>query len=276
MSFHETKHSGAGRCKQCPAMRHSVCGSVDERALRELGLSSRTRLMAADETVLIAGNDAAVVGILRVGIVRVVGTLPDGRHQVVGLLYPGELVGLPILGQSAFAYECATEVEICVFERSRFDKIVRQTPEMLQELYMSALADGNMMRERMMLCASQSTLERIATYLLMMLDRREVQMERLNLISQKKVAVSAISRRDLASYLGTTIESISRNIHTLASRGIVRIIDSSHFEVLDRPALLSLSGVAEDDLSLLRHGPKARVPASTAVSPTSSTAVAPV
>lgn len=198
------------------------------------------------------------------------------RHQVVGLLYPGELVGLPILGQSAFAYECATEVEICVFERSRFDKIVRQTPEMLQELYMSALADGNMMRERMMLCASQSTLERIATYLLMMLDRREVQMERLNLISQKKVAVSAISRRDLASYLGTTIESISRNIHTLASRGIVRIIDSSHFEVLDRPALLSLSGVAEDDLSLLRHGPKARVPASASVSPTSSTAVAPV
>jgi hypothetical protein len=54
-----------------------------------------------------------------------------------------------------------------------------------------------------------------------------------------------ISRLDTAAYLGTTIETLSRSIHILARRGIIRIIDGQHFEISQVGRLAILSGREE-------------------------------
>ena len=71
----------------------------------------------------------------------------------------------------------------------------------------------------------------------------------------KRVSVSVLTRRDMASYLGTTIETISRHVHYLAAQGVIRIIDASHFEVLNHIRLMSISGLTGSDLAVLSGRP---------------------
>ena len=59
-----------------------------------------------------------------------------------------------------------------------------------------------------------------------------------------------LRRQELAHYLGTTPESLSRSFHELANRGILQIIDPQHFAILDLGALIDISGhdlVVDDD-----------------------------
>ena len=109
--------------------------------------------------------------------------------------------------------------------------------------------------ERSLLLTTQSTLERVATYLLVALDRREQLLEHMSVELHKRVSVSVLTRRDMASYLGTTIETISRHVHHLSGQGVIRIIDASHYEVLNHDRLMSISGLTNNDLALLSGRP---------------------
>jgi CRP/FNR family transcriptional regulator len=248
------KHiESAAGCERCPVRELAICEYQGAAAAAKMAFGSRTRCMSADQLILAEGGEATLVGAVRAGIVRVTKSLADGRQQVVGLLYPGEMFGISSDAKVDFSYECATDAEIWVMNRGVFERVVANCAPLQRRLFLAALDEVAVARERLMLLGCQSMSERLATYLLQMLDRREQLLAGLNLESQKHLAVSAISRRDLASYISTTIESISRQIHALSRRGIIRIIDSSHFEVLNRPDLMALSGLAEHDLRLLRR-----------------------
>jgi CRP/FNR family transcriptional regulator, anaerobic regulatory protein len=224
-------------------------------ALRRL---SHARRAAADETILAENGPASFVGTVLAGVIRITKTLPDGRQQVIGLVYPGEFFGRPFATFTEFAFEAATDVELNVIERRAFEAALRQHPELAHELLLSTLSDLAVTRERAVLLGCQSTLERLATYLLVMLERREQLLADVAHEGHRLVAASAIGRRDLASYLSTTIETISRHLHFFSRTGVIRIIDSSHFEVLDVPGLLEASGLSEEDLDLFRRARQSR------------------
>ena len=57
-----------------------------------------------------------------------------------------------------------------------------------------------------------------------------------------------LARKDLAHYLGTRKETLSRIFHDLADRGILRLVTPETFDVLDMEALTAISG---DDLGLV-------------------------
>lgn len=63
-----------------------------------------------------------------------------------------------------------------------------------------------------------------------------------------------IARNDLAHYLGTTVESISRAVQAFSRDGIISILTPLRFEILDLPALISLSDNEEFDAHALLEG----------------------
>jgi CRP/FNR family transcriptional regulator, anaerobic regulatory protein len=227
-------------------------------AADEMRRFTRRRRVAAGETILAENGPSRLVGTVLAGVLRITKTLPDGRQQVIGLVYPGEFFGRPFAALTEFAFEAATDAELDVVERHAFETVLGRHPELAHELLIATLSDLAVARERAVLLGCQSTLERVATYLLVMLERREQILADLALEGHRLVAVSAIGRRDLASYLSTTIETISRHLHTLARRGIIRIIDGSHFEVLEPRVLLEVSGLSAEDLDLFRGARQGR------------------
>ncbi|MBK8085446.1 MAG: Crp/Fnr family transcriptional regulator [Devosia sp.] len=238
------------QCEHCAVRSRALCASAGHEGQRELRRWSRIRRVAADETVLPEHGESGFVGTVVAGALRQVKTMPDGREQVVGLVFPGEFFGRPFRARTDFGYEAAIDSEICVTERLAFEAVLRRHPEVEHQLLLQTMNELAAARERSLLLGSLDTLERVATYLLVMSARREQMLSRIGQDPRLEVAASLISRRDLASYLGTTIETISRHVHHLSRGGVIRIIDSSHFEVLDHQRLLAISGVTHDDLRL--------------------------
>lgn len=239
----------AARCAHC-SLSGTVCGLADIAGRAEIAAISGQRFVEAGQTIIANGGEATNVGTVLAGVLRVTRTLPDGRERVVGLLYPGDFFGQVFISSADFAIEAATDVEICVADRLAFEGAMARRPALARSLLLTMTNALAQAREQTLLLNCQTTLERVTTYLLVMLERRERRMADLKVRSLKATAAFMVSRADIASYLGTTFETISRHIHYLADRGVISIIDSNHFEVIDRGELQSIAGVSSDDIKL--------------------------
>jgi CRP/FNR family transcriptional regulator len=250
MGAAETKASAA-YCDVCPVYKRTVCSVLGSKIQKLLAEISVIKIFPAGSVVIGDGSGHAFVGSLLRGVVRQSRVLRDGREQIVGLAYPGEFLSQSIFGRLSFTIEAATDVEMCVAERPAFEALCDKEPRLRTEVMRRCLDDVSRANERVLMLASQSTLERVATYLLVTLARRELLLFDGHAAQHKRVSASSISRKDMASYLGTTMETISRHTHYLASKGIIRILDSAHFEVLDYDRLFTIAGVTDEELELL-------------------------
>ena len=80
----------------------------------------------------------------------------------------------------------------------------------------------------------QSAVERVTTFLMSFLRPQDDQGCAKISLQARSIVSLPISRPYFSAHLGTTAETISRSFHLLAHRGVIRIIDSEHFEVIRR------------------------------------------
>jgi CRP/FNR family transcriptional regulator len=230
------------RCDYCSIRHRSVCSSADPKLQAELQRMSHIRHFKAGETVIGEDEQARILGNVVSGVLKLVKTMADGRQQIVGLLLPSDLFGRAFADSSHFAVEAATDVTLCCFERLAFENLLRNNPEIEHSMLLSVLDELDAARDWMVLLGCQTVLERVATMLLI-LDIRTRGVKGAGAHGQGADCVTVpISRRDMAIYLGTTVESISRAVQHLSRSGIIRILDPQHFEIRDRGRLIETSG----------------------------------
>jgi CRP/FNR family nitrogen fixation transcriptional regulator len=84
----------------------------------------------------------------------------------------------------------------------------------------------------MLLLGRKTSLERVAAFLLEM-DRR---------LSAAGVVALPMNRRDIADYLGLTLETVSRALSCLHGKGILGFLGQTQRQIvlLDRPGLAKL------------------------------------
>lgn len=166
---------------------------------------------------------------IRKGIVAVSHTLEDGRRQITALRAPGDCVGyLEKDGVYAFEGEALTDVEACAFDRRRFDDFVSVQPDLaaaLVEALSSALKQSGMLS--LVLGQLRST-ERVAHFLA---EISALYAERH--VSLARPLTLHMGRSEIADYLGLTIETVSRSIGKLKSRGIIATAESGEVVILD-------------------------------------------
>lgn len=213
-----------------------------EVAQAELILVSHLKTLDVGEAILVEGREADVLGTVLKGVLRISKVLPDGRRSIVGFVHPGESFGEPFVAVCEYSYEAATEAQVRIKYRGTFERILSEHPEFEHQVMLSAFTELSEAREHAVRLGCQSAMQRLASYLLAILDRREDRLGELLVVGHKRIAYSAVSRSDLASYLNTTIETISRMLHLLQNEGVVRIIDAQHFEIIDVPALVEVAG----------------------------------
>lgn len=188
-------------------------------------------------TIITEGDEPGTAGYVSSGVVRVTQTFNDGRQQVVSLAMRGDFFGHFFRRGSPFLYEAATDVAACIFPQRAFEAAMARDHELEHVVMIGMLQELESSRAWISVLGRQNTLERVVSFMLFIRQR----MSAAGLTRDTPIIEFPVARRDIAAFLGTTVETISRHIQALARRKIIRIIDSSHFEVLNMARLLSLS-----------------------------------
>ena len=133
------------------------------------------------------------------------------------------------------AAEAVTPIRACRFNRAALDGLGERFPHLQRRMLEMAWDEVARLQEQMLLLGRKTPKERIASFILGLSDRHaRIGFE----ASPLKVAMS---RGDIADYLGLTVETVSRSFTSLRKEGLIALPESSRIELRDREALLSLA-----------------------------------
>ncbi len=224
-------------CAKCASLNCSICADLAPGAKLELARIARVRTYRAGETILAESDEAGFVGNVVSGVLRLQKTLHDGRQQIVGLMLPSDMFGRVFERTSHVAVEAATDATVCCYNRTTFEQLFTRFPELEHRMLAAISRELDAAQDWMLLLATQSVPERLATFLLI-LRKKAIGPAGTSSVAGVEIP---ISRRDLAAYLGTTVESISRAVQQIARAGIIRIDHPQRFEIVDLRRLIALS-----------------------------------
>ena len=221
-------------CEACDARGLSICRVLPHPQLRRLADAAAMSDYAIGETLVFEGDPAAHVFNITEGAVMLSKGLVDGRRQVLGFLFKGDFLGLTLTETYGVTAQALTPAKACRFPRAPFQRLLRETPRLEEELLAKASDELINAQVHLTLLGRKTATERVATFLGHMADRSA------GLGAEPGVAVLPMTRADIADYLGLTTETVSRVISALTrqgtisqeGRGLVRIRAPQRLEAL--------------------------------------------
>lgn len=172
------------------------------------------------EEVFIQGDQGDAVYRVLSGAVRASRLLNDGRRQISGFYYCGDLFGLETGSRRHASAEALVDTRVLVVRRSSL-KYYGAVGETLERALWSATGEAlTRAQEHMMLVARKSALERVAGFLDEMAERLGGDWVDL-----------PMPRQDIADFLGLTIETISRMLTQLQQDEMVEFHGCRRFRI---------------------------------------------
>jgi CRP/FNR family nitrogen fixation transcriptional regulator len=166
------------------------------------------------------------------GVVRTCKLLPDGRRQIDDFLFPGDFFGLEASSEHCVGAEAVTNASVVSYSRSRLDAMAADDARLSARLLQLTLKRLGKAHQRLLLLGRKTAEEKLATFLLEMLDRSE----------EADAVDLPMSRTDIADYLGLTIETVSRTFSIFKRDGVVELPTAHRVANIDRDALEQLTG----------------------------------
>ena len=223
------------RCADCGIRHRAVCARCDETELARLEEVKFYRTYEAGQKIVWAGDDLSFVASVVSGIATMAQTLEDGRVQMVGLLLPSDFIGRPGRTSTPYDITAASDVTLCCFRRAPFERLLADMPHVAGRLLEMTLDELDAAREWMMVLGRKTARERIAS-LLVSVARREASFDLATRPRDIRLDLP-LTRGEMASMLGLTIETISRSLTRLESAGAIRRKGARGIELVD-PARL--------------------------------------
>jgi CRP/FNR family nitrogen fixation transcriptional regulator len=158
------------------------------------------------------------------GAVRTIKLLPDGRRLIGAFYLPGDIFGVENGDAHRFTAEASVDTEALIAKRTLVfgdsEESLTGTREVLKLLARSL----EHAESHLLLLGRQTSVERVAAFLIEM-DRR---------LQPHWEIILPMTRRDIADYLGLTIESVSRAFSMFRREGLLSFQGHAHRRVVLR------------------------------------------
>lgn len=190
--------------------------------------------------IFMEGDDADKIHEIVEGAVMLYKLLPDGRRQVVELLSAGDIFGVSALKQRDCAAETLTNAVVVCYEKHQ----VGNSPALQQKITGCLTRKLHDMHDHAVTLGRKSALERVTTFLMRFVAGRggaECIGRKLNGPDEAVVHL-AMTRQEIADYLGLTIETVSRAFSELRRRGAIVIDRQDEVRITDVCGLCQLTG----------------------------------
>ncbi|HYD99220.1 MAG TPA: helix-turn-helix domain-containing protein, partial [Alphaproteobacteria bacterium] len=189
----------------------------------------------AAEAGIAEGEPADHLFNVTAGTVKLYKLLPDGRRQITGFLGPGDMLGLAAGTGYAYSAEAVTEAALCRFPRLRLEALLDEQPAMRRRLFAMARDELAAAQEQMLLLGRKTAREKTASFLLGLAERAARRGGPADAVEV------AMSRADIADYLGLTTETVSRTLTAMKAAGLIRLLAGGRIVLADRAALAGLA-----------------------------------
>lgn len=221
------------------AALHSLCVSrvpifnhLPYEELVAITEKATMRVYESGQFVHRSGERSDQLFIVHKGKVKVYRLSKTGREQLVRVLLPGDFSGELALFSDSQHDSYAEVVEtshICTMSRSDLHQLLLQHPTIALHVLKEVSTRLKMSENQTTAIATESINTRIAQYLADLAEQENA--DTFNL---------PISRKDLASYLGTTPETLSRRLGEFEQAGLIQQTGQRKMRILDLDALLLL------------------------------------
>ncbi len=196
---------------------------------------ARPRRVHDGELVYTEGDPSASLLVVNTGRLRLTRSNRDGAEQLLRVLDPGGFVGVESFLTGAHPGHSATamgETWLCEFRHEDLGRLLERFPEVGAAM-LAALAEQLARTEERLVAQTLEPVERRVADYLMSLPARPT--ERGLLVELP------LPKKDVASYLGTSPESLSRSLRALAQAGIIETRGAREVLVVDSFALGELT-----------------------------------
>lgn len=230
-------HEFSANCSDCRL--NSIClpFSLESRDIEELDrIIQRGRPLQKGGHLYRQGDDFGSVYAVRSGTLKAYRMTDDGREQVTGFYFPGEIVGMDGISQSRHASSArALETSaVCEIPFSSLEKLSASMPQLQRHFFQLMSREITEDQQLITLLSKSSADARIAALLLsisMRNARRRLSATQFRL---------SMSRVDIGNYLGLTVETVSRVFTRLQKSEIVDV-SNREIRILDEAALRQLT-----------------------------------
>lgn len=237
-----TPSTGADGDRQHGSQQDDLCvarvplfGALDVGQQRDVARVARSTPLQRGELVYTAGSDHAQLMVVHSGSLKISRTGADGREQILRVLGPGEFFGESALLTGVRPDHFATALtdgSMCVIRHSDLAPLIRTHPAIgftMLEIVSTRLTEAE---NRLQALLSADVTARVADYLLALPARTD----------PEGVAVELpLSKKDIASLLDTTPESLSRQLRKLSDSGILAMDGPRRLRITDVDALIGLA-----------------------------------
>jgi len=169
---------------------------------------------------------------VKTGAARSYKLLSDGRRQIGAFHLVGDIFGLENRSEHRFTAEAIVDTTVRLIKRRSLDLVAESDAMVARNLLSMTTNNLQHAEDHMLLLGRKTSLERVAAFLIEM-DRR---------LTAAGVLALPMCRRDIADYLGLTLETVSRALSRLHELGILGFIGNNQRQIvlLDRQQLASL------------------------------------
>ncbi|WP_107838495.1 Crp/Fnr family transcriptional regulator [Metasolibacillus meyeri] len=165
------------------------------------------------EHILLAGDIKKSLFIIRKGQVKIVKLLPNGQEQIVRISGAGDFFGDTTLFNNlplTTNVEAIEETYICMINGDELKQLLAQNPNILFKILQEMSMRIDAIEENISEICHCDVEARVASFLVRHHDEAGTQ-------------PITMSKKDIASYLGTTRESISRKLSDFQRAGFIKI-----------------------------------------------------
>lgn len=166
------------------------------------------------------------------GVVRVCKFLPDGRRQIEAFHVADEIFGLELDATRQLSAEAVSDCTVTCYRRRHVDMLAEKDGAVTRQLLRFAMENLTHAREHCLLLGRRGAAEKLATFLLEWADRS----------TEPAVVHLAMTRQDIADYLGLTIETVSRTFSQFERDGLIRLVGTREVHLTEMEALEDVAG----------------------------------
>lgn len=219
------------------AVRQEICVSIvpifnhlAKEQMKEIAEVIRHFDYKKGESIYRAGEQSDSLYIVRQGKIRIYRLSDSGKEQLVRILRPGDFTGeLALFNENiheSYA-EAMEETNLCTISRNDLQTLLSKYPAIALKIlaeFSSRLEQSEKQTARF---ATEKVETRLALFLAECRDDEHLSNE----------FILPMSKKDIASYLGTTPETISRKLLDLEEMGYIRQKAKKRIEILNLEGL---------------------------------------